>query len=194
MKVPQITLLNKIKQAEKPYEKPQNADIGGSEPKPKRVISDEAKARMKAAREAKKEAKKALELEEAKKQQEEASHNEEAEKQKLLKKEAALAKRRETLAKKKAETDSGVSVSSEEKIEAPKKSKNTDVPPPWFTTFVTDTLGEKLEELGMKVSKKELKADGKAAAQEKWENIETRGKVRHAVDNHLSNMYSTIFS
>lgn len=69
-----------------------------------------------------------------------------------------------------------------------------DSPPKWFTQFVTKMMEEKKEQEGSKTSKKELKEMGQKAAQTKWEDGYTRERIRNAVDGHLGQMYSMIFT
>lgn len=72
--------------------------------------------------------------------------------------------------------------------------KGKDQPPAWFTKFVTTIMTEKQANQGVKTSKKELKAEGEKTAEAKWADSYTRDRIRHAVDGHLGQMYSMIFS
>lgn len=73
------------------------------------------------------------------------------------------------------------------------KTAPGDQPPQWFSKFVTTIMTEKKEQEGIKTSKRELKAAGEKAAEQKWADSYTRDRIRNAVDGHLQQMYSMIF-
>lgn len=101
-----------------------------------------------------------------------------------------------------AEPDKLVNVKSEPKrakptaTATPSASNETegDSPPSWFTKYVTDMLSEKQDQEGVKVTKKEMRAQGMREARNKWEDKFTRDRVRNAVDGHMGEMYSMIFA
>lgn len=68
-----------------------------------------------------------------------------------------------------------------------------NLPPQWFSHFVAGILKEKNEQTGVKTTKKELVEKANHQAAEKWKDGYTRERVRGAVDNHVSQMYSMIF-
>lgn len=188
--------------------------------KPKRTLSEETKQKLKDARERKKQERldAAKQAEEA--AQAEAQAEADAAAQAQAKKEAAAAKRRETRLKRKAESTNGTPAPTPEpeasgseptdpkpkrqrkKVATPELSASdvqetkkapSDQPPQWFTKFVTTIMTEKKEQEGVKATKRELKAEGEKAAEQKWADTYTRDRIRHAVDGHLGQMYSMIF-
>ncbi|KAI8994442.1 hypothetical protein BC832DRAFT_596198 [Gaertneriomyces semiglobifer] len=182
--------------------------------KPKRVLTEEQKQKMKESRERKKQEKL------------EAEAREQAEKTEQAKKEAILAKRREARQLKKQQqqqqqssasssvqgdassTDTDAAAPDVEKPDKgkgpaknPRKRKTSPVngtgdnhkPPGWFEEFITSILREQEEQKGAPVNKRQIQEKGKEHAEVKWHDGYTRERVRGAVDNHVSQMYKMIF-
>ena len=82
--------------------------------------------------------------------------------------------------------------------EPPKKKKRVfrdpTLPPIWFSKFMEGVKKEELIQKEQKVSMKSLKTEAQEAAKKSWDDGLTRDRVNNEIDNHMSRMYSMIFS
>ncbi len=183
--------------------------------KEKKPMTEAQKAALEKAKEAR--LKKKQEKEEAAKVAAAAKAAEEAiaskqEQEALAKKEAAKEKRRlarqkrkadqmlaneiDTAVKevsKRAESTSEVSVpqAPPAKVKKPRKVRNPDEPPTWFSKYIEGVKRE--QSVGEKKPVKQIQQEAQEVAKAKWDNGMVRDRLQNEVDSHMNRMYSMIF-
>lgn len=81
-----------------------------------------------------------------------------------------------------------------EPVKRKKVVRDPAVPPLWFEKYVQGVKKEEALAKQEKVSAKTVKQEAQETAKKSWDDGLTRDRVTNEVDNHMSRMYSMIFS